>query len=92
MTLHALRTRIGDGDFFRLLKRWTASQSGGNVSTPEFVGLAERVSGEDLDAFFTEWLFTPAKPAGLPEEAARARKAGPAPVLAKLVARAHQRR
>ena len=36
MTLHALRSEIGDEDFFRLLKRWTAQQSGGNVRTDEF--------------------------------------------------------
>jgi hypothetical protein len=29
-----------------------------NVSTPEFIALSERVSGQDLDAFFKAWLFT----------------------------------
>lgn len=70
MTLHALRLEIGDEDFFRLLRRWTSSQSGGNVRTAEFTALAERVSGEQLDAFFTAWLFKPEKPAGLPDAAA----------------------
>ena len=65
MTLHALRTEIGDEDFFRLLKRWTVQQSGGNVRTDEFIALAEQVSGEQLDEFFTTWLFTPEKPASL---------------------------
>ncbi len=55
----ALRLDIGDADFFRLLTRWTARQSGGNVRTGEFIALAERVSGEQLDAFFTAWLNTP---------------------------------
>ena len=64
MTLHALRPRIGDADFFRLLRRWVRSNAGGNVTTPEFTALAERVSGQDLDAFFATWLFTPAKPSG----------------------------
>jgi CubicO group peptidase (beta-lactamase class C family) len=31
-------------------------------STDEFMGLAESVSGEDLDAFFQTWLFAPEKP------------------------------
>lgn len=70
MTLHALRLDIGDADFFRLLTRWTARQSGGNVRTGEFIALAERVSGEQLDAFFTAWLNTPKKPASLPDAAA----------------------
>jgi hypothetical protein len=55
--------------------RWTASRAGGNVSTPEFVRLAERVSGQDLGAFFDPWLFTGAKPAGIEPAAARTRSA-----------------
>lgn len=70
MTLHALRLRIGDDDFFRLLKRWTSEQKGGNVSIADFVVTAERVSGEQLDAFFDTWLYTAEKPAGLPDAAA----------------------
>ncbi|MET1133859.1 MAG: M1 family aminopeptidase [Aeromicrobium sp.] len=90
MTLHALRLTIGDDDFFRLLKRWTATQAGGNVRTEEFTALAERVSGEDLDAFFTAWLFTPEKPANIP--AAAALRKGLAADLAKQLARPEVRR
>ena len=89
MTLHALRLEIGDEDFFRLLRRWMRQQAGGNVSTPEFEALAERVSGRQLDAFFDAWLFTPAKPAGL-EPAAKGKRAAPAvtrPALRKAVKR-----
>ena len=32
-------------------------------SIPEFVALAEEVSGEDLEAFFDAWLYTAARPA-----------------------------
>ena len=73
MTLHALRLRIGDADFFRLLRRWVRSNAGGNVTTPEFTALAERISGQDLDAFFETWLFTPAKPPGIEPAGARTR-------------------
>jgi aminopeptidase N len=69
--LHALRLEIGDADFFRLLRRWTALHAGGNVVIPQFTTLAERISGEELDALFDAWRFTPAKPAGL--EAAQRR-------------------
>ena len=31
-------------------------------STEEFMALAEKVSGEELDAFFDAWIFTPEKP------------------------------
>ena len=30
--------------------------------TNQFIRLAERVSGEDLDELFDTWLFTPGKP------------------------------
>ena len=73
MTLHALRRKIGDDDFFRLVKRWTSVHAGGNVTTPQFVALAESISGQDLDAFFHTWLFTGSKPAGLPDAQAPSR-------------------
>jgi hypothetical protein len=65
MTLHALRLQVGDEAFFRTVRWWAALKSGRNVATEEFVALAERVSRQDLDAFFTTWLYTPEKPAGL---------------------------
>ena len=77
-TLHALRLRIGDDAFFRLLRRWVALHRGGNVMIPQFTALAEAISGQDLDAFFDEWLFTPAKPSGLEVAATRATARGAA--------------
>jgi hypothetical protein len=82
MTLHALRQEVGDDDFFRILRRWVATQAGGHVTTDEFIRLAERVSGEQLDDLFQVWLFTPSKPAGL--EAAAARVEGDAAALTQL--------
>jgi hypothetical protein len=75
MTLHALRHEVGDSDFFRILKRWAITQAGGNVTTDEFIALAERISRKQLDELFEVWLFTPEKPAVL-ETAAAARVAG----------------
>jgi hypothetical protein len=71
MTLHALRLKIGDSEFFRLLKRWTAKYAGGNVTTSQFVTLAEAISGKNLDAFFRAWLYSPTKPYGLSETASQ---------------------
>ena len=67
MTLQALRNRIGDDDFFALLRRWVADHRGGNGSTPEFEALAEEVSGQDLDAFFDAWLHEASRPASTAE-------------------------
>ena len=66
MTLQALRQRIGDEPFMRLLHLWIARYSGEAVTTDDFIALAESVSGQQLDDLFAEWLYTGAKPAGLP--------------------------
>jgi hypothetical protein len=62
MTLHALRLRVGDAAFFRILRSWAAIHAGGNVSIAQFVALSERISGEQLDELFNAWLYTPSKP------------------------------
>ena len=71
MTLHALRLEVGDEAFFRILRRWAQSRAGGNVTTPQFIRLAERISGQDLGALFETWLFTAAKPEGIEPAIAR---------------------
>ncbi|MFI1166819.1 M1 family metallopeptidase [Streptomyces sp. NPDC020801] len=63
MTLQALRERIGDQAFFRLLPAWTKLHRYGNANTADFVRLAEKVSGQRLDDLFQKWLFTTGKPA-----------------------------
>jgi aminopeptidase N len=62
MTLEALREKIGDTAFFRLLANWAARNRQGNVTTEQFVALAEQESGLDLDHFFDVWLYQPDKP------------------------------
>jgi aminopeptidase N len=69
MTLEALRERIGDAPFFTIMRRWYADHRYGNVTTAQFVALAEKVSRQDLGAFFDEWLYQPGKPAGLADGA-----------------------
>jgi hypothetical protein len=63
MTLQVLRNTVGDDAFFRILQTWAAQNRGGNVHTAQFVALAEQVSGQQLDALFDAWLFTPGLPA-----------------------------
>jgi aminopeptidase N len=63
MTLQMLRERIGDRAFFRLLPAWTRLHRYGNADTGDFVRLAERLSGRQLDDLFDTWLFTTGKPA-----------------------------
>ena len=62
MTLQALRETIGEQDFFALLKTWFAENRYGNVTTADFIATAERVSGEELSAFFDAWLYGTTRP------------------------------
>ena len=62
MAVHALRVEVGDRDFFRILKAWTSRRGGGNGTIPQFIRLAERISGQQLDDLFQTWLFTGSKP------------------------------
>ena len=76
MTLQVLRNEVGDRDFFRILRAWAQRKAGGNGTTAQFVALAERISGEQLDALFDAWLFTAGKPALTTATMARAPAAG----------------
>jgi aminopeptidase N len=63
MALQALRLAVGDDAFFSILRKWAAQHEYADGSVQQFEGLAERVSGQDLGALFTAWLFTPSRPA-----------------------------
>jgi aminopeptidase N len=76
MTLHQLRLAIGDDDFFELLRTWVAEHKDSDGNTAEFIALAEKVSGRQLDELFQAWLYTPSKPA-IEGVSAPARKAAP---------------
>ncbi len=65
-TLHALRLTVGDDAFFEILERWYAEHDGTSVTTADFTDLAEEVAGEDLEAFFDDWLRAEEQP-DLPE-------------------------
>ena len=54
--------QVGDRDFFRILQGWAREQAGGNVTTDEFIALAEHVSHQQLDELFDTWLFSTTRP------------------------------
>lgn len=60
--LFALREKVGDDAFLAMTRRIAAERSGGNLSTADFMAIAEEESGMQLDHFFEVWLFTPEKP------------------------------
>lgn len=64
MALQALRNRVGNQAFLRILRDWARLMRHGVVRTTDFVLLSERVSGKNLDKLFKDWLYTAARPEG----------------------------
>ena len=62
MTLQALREKVGDDIFFGILRDWYADNLNRNVTTADFIDLAEENSGQNLDQFFQVWLFEEGRP------------------------------
>ncbi len=56
--LHALRLELGDDVFFEILQTYFARYDDGNVTTADFIAVAEEVSGQELDDFFDAWLYS----------------------------------
>jgi aminopeptidase N len=63
MAVQALRHRIGNHDFRRLLRTWLSDRADGTGRVAQFKRLAEDISGKQLDGFFEAWLYKGAKPA-----------------------------
>jgi aminopeptidase N len=62
MTLQALRRKVGEATFLRILRAWYGENRYANVTTQEFIATAERVSGRQLDRLFDVWLFQEGRP------------------------------
>ncbi|MFJ3234406.1 M1 family metallopeptidase [Streptomyces sp. NPDC086787] len=62
MALHELRKAVGDRVFVRILRTWATEHRGVHGTTAQFVRLAERESGKNLDGLFHTWLYTKGKP------------------------------
>ncbi|WP_328609411.1 M1 family metallopeptidase [Amycolatopsis sp. NBC_00345] len=76
LALQALRSKVGDPVFFRIMSDWAAEQKPDTApTTAAFVELAERVSGLDLSGLFQAWLYAPERPGTGPDGPAVARLA-----------------
>ena len=64
MAREGLRENGGHPHVFAILKAWTRIHRQGNAHTADFVRLAERISGVQLDGLFTDWLDKAGKPQG----------------------------
>jgi len=76
MAIHQMRLAMGDDAFFETLRTWVESRKYGNGNIAQFQALAEQISGVDLDAVFTTWLYTAGRPT-LPASASASAKAAP---------------
>ena len=63
LTLHALRLRLGDGEFFALIRRWTDKYRYRTATTEDFIALASTFTTASLTDLWNDWLFTPQLPA-----------------------------
>ncbi|HEX5593217.1 MAG TPA: M1 family metallopeptidase [Solirubrobacterales bacterium] len=62
MALEALRLKIGTEPMLRALRSWATEHRYGSGTIKEFISLAEKISGLDLDPFFQRWLYRRGKP------------------------------
>jgi aminopeptidase N len=61
-TLEALRQKVGNRVFFRIMRGWLADHRYGNARVPQFTAYAARVAHRDLAPFFHRWLYHQGKP------------------------------
>ena len=59
-----LRKRIGDEEFWRLVREWPQSNENGNATYDDITGWWSEQTGEDLSGFFETWLLAEESPAG----------------------------
>ena len=59
---HELRERIGDDDFFRLLREWPTSRDNLSVGRDDYWAWLEEETGEELTSFFDAWLLGESTP------------------------------
>jgi aminopeptidase N len=67
VVVHALRLKVGDDAFFKLLAEWIGMNTGTSQSSDAFISVAQDLTGADLGEFFDAWLYATSLPAEFPE-------------------------
>jgi aminopeptidase N len=57
LTVHAVRTALGDAAFFRMLHDWTGTYRHATATTADFQALAQRYTDADLGPLLSAWLY-----------------------------------
>jgi aminopeptidase N len=60
--LHMLRRKLGDSLFWKGIRAYYAKEKGSNASTTDLRLAMEQVSGQNLELFFKQWLYTSGHP------------------------------
>jgi len=60
--LYALRLKVRDETFFKILHEYYARYAGKSASSSDFIAVAQEVSGQDLKSFFNDWLYSDQMP------------------------------
>ena len=60
--LHMLRRKLGDAVFQRGIQTYYATYKGSNASTDDFMDIMGKVSKQNLQIFFKQWLYTAGQP------------------------------
>ncbi len=56
LTLHALRSKLGDDAFFDLIRSWVAEHRFGSVDSTAFIEHAAAAGGDDVRKLLGRWL------------------------------------
>ena len=58
LVLNGLRLKVGDDIFFKILQTYAERYRYGNAGTDEFIAVANEISGQDLNDFFDQWVYS----------------------------------
>jgi aminopeptidase N len=60
--LHMLRRKIGDSLFWKSIRTYYSTYAGSNANTDDTKKIFEKVSRQNLDTFFKQWVYTAGQP------------------------------
>ncbi|HWZ04590.1 MAG TPA: M1 family aminopeptidase [Mucilaginibacter sp.] len=60
--LHMLRRKLGDTLFWKGIRNYYAQYKNGNANTDDLCKVMEKASGQNLEQFFKQWLYTAGHP------------------------------
>jgi len=60
--LHMLKQKLGEQAFWKGIRNYYAKYNGGNANTDDLREIMEQASGQNLQQFFKQWLYTAGHP------------------------------